>query len=96
MGRPHVREQLALESANVGDRHVVEVALGTGEDRDDLLVNRHRAVERLLEQLDQAISTFKLSLRDGVEFGPERGERFELAELGEVELQRARDRTSST
>ena len=62
---------------------------------DDLLLDRHRAVQRLLEQLDQAVAALELGLRDGVELGAERGERLELAELGEVELERAGDAPSS-
>ena len=78
-----------LEAADVGHRQAVEVALGAGEHRHDLLFDGHRAVERLLEQLDQAVATLELGLGDGVELGAERGERLELTELGEVELQRA-------
>ena len=61
-------------------------------DRHDLVLDRHRAVEGLLEQLDEPVAALELSLRDGVELGAERGERLELTELGEVELQRAGDR----
>ena len=85
----HVLEQLGLEAAHLVDRQVVEVALGAGEHDDDLLLDGHRAVERLLEQLDQAVAALELGLGDRVELGAERGERLELAELGEVELQRA-------
>ena len=87
----HVVEQLAFEATHVVDRQAVEVALGAGEHHDDLLLDGHRAVLRLLQQLDQAIATLELGLGDGVELGAERGERLELAELGEVELQRAGD-----
>ena len=63
---------------------------------DHLLLDGHRAVERLLEQLDEPVAALELGLRHGVELGTERGERLELAELGEVELQRAGDAASST
>ena len=71
------------------DRDVVEIPLRAGEDHDHLLLDRDRRVERLLEQLDQPVAALELGLRHGVELGAERGERLELAELGEVELQRA-------
>src|SRR4029079_5036527 len=44
-------EELALEPADVLDRHVVELASGAGPDRDDLVLEREGGVLRLLEQL---------------------------------------------
>ena len=46
----------------------------------------------LLQQLDETLAALELRLRHRVELGPERRERFELAELREVELQRSRHR----
>ena len=71
---------------------VVEHAGGAGVDRHHLLLDRHRRVERLLQQLDQAVAALELRLRHRVELGTERGERLELTELREVELQRSGDR----
>ena len=59
----HVVEQLRLELADVLDRHRVEVAPGAEEDGDDLLLDGHRLVLRLLEQLDQARAAVQLRLR---------------------------------
>ena len=59
---------------------------------DDLLLDRHRRVEVLLQQLGEAVAALELGGRDLVELGAEGGERLELAELGEVELERARHR----
>ncbi len=87
-------EQLGLEPLHVGDRQVVEVAAGAGEDDDDLLLDRHRRVEVLLQQLGEAVAALELGLRHRVELGAEGGERLELTELGEVELERARPPTS--
>ena len=87
-------EQLGLEPPDVVDRDVVEVAAGAGEDRHHLLLDRHRRVERLLEQLGEPVAAVELGLRHLVELGAEGGERLELAELGEVELERARPPTS--
>src|SRR5687767_4675565 len=49
-----VLDELGLEAADVGDRDVVQVAVGAGVDGDDLIGHAHRAAVRLLEQLDQA------------------------------------------
>ena len=57
---------------------------------DDLLLDRHRRVEALLEQLGEAVAALELGGRHLVELGAEGGEGLELTELGEVELQRAR------
>ena len=59
---------------------------------DDLLLDGHRRVEVLLQQLDEAVAALELGLRHLVELGTERGERLELTELREVELERAGDR----
>ena len=87
LGAAQVVEELALEAAHVLHRDVVEVAAGAGEDADHLLLHRHRAVERLLEQLDEAVATLQLVLRRGVEVGAEGRERLEVTELSEVDLQ---------
>jgi hypothetical protein len=86
--RAHVVEQFTLEAANVGDGQAVEIALRAGKHHDDLLLDRHRTVLRLLQQLHEAIPALELGLGDRVELGAEGGERFELTELGEIELQR--------
>ena len=92
MARAHVVEQLGLEALHVGGRDVVEVAVGAGEDRHDLLLDRHRLVQALLQQLDEPLAPLELRLRHRVELGTERRERLELTELREVELQRSRHR----
>ena len=87
----HELEQFALEPANVDDGDVVEVARGAGEDRHDLVVDGHRAVERLLEQLDHPVAAVELGLCGLSSSVPKLGERLELAERGEVELEPAGD-----
>ncbi len=57
---PQVLQELGLEPADVTDRDVVELALGAGPDRDDLLLHRVRRVVGLLEQLDQAGAALQL------------------------------------
>ena len=92
VARPHVLEQLGLVALDVRDVDVVDVSVRAREDRDHLLLDRHRRVQRLLQQLDEACTPLELRLRHRVELGTERRERFELAELREVELQRSGDR----
>ena len=58
---------------------------------DDLLLDRHRHVLALLEELDQALAAVELRLRGLVEVGAELGEGRQLAVLREVEAQRAGD-----
>ena len=87
----HVLEELPLELLNVLNGHGVEVAPGAQEDGDDLLLDRHRAVLRLLEQLDQPAAAVQLRLRCFVEVGGEGREGLEFAVLRQVEPQRARD-----
>jgi hypothetical protein len=67
------------------------LALGAGPDRDDLLLQRVRRVVGLLEQLDQAGRPARAGCGGAVEVGGERGERLELAVLGQVQPEPAGD-----
>ena len=67
------------------------MAPGAEEDRHHLLFDWHRAVLRLLEQLDQAGAAIKLILGRFVEVGGERRERLELAVLPQVQTQTSSD-----
>ena len=58
-------------------------------DRDHLLLDRHRRVQVLLQQLHQPVPTTELGRGHVVELGAEGRERLELTELREVELQRS-------
>src|SRR5438270_907531 len=80
-----VFEHVALEPADVLDRDVVEVAVGAGPDRNDLLADRERRRRRLLEQLDHAAAARELLLAGLVQVGAEGGEGLQLAVLGEVD-----------
>ena len=77
------------------DRHGVGPAAGAGVHDEHLLLDRDRRVLRLLEQLGQAVAAVELGLRDLVQLGAERRERLQLAELRQVELQRAGRPSSS-
>src|SRR5215208_3848455 len=62
-----VLQELALELLDVLDGHGIQMAPGTEEDGDDLLLDRHRAVLRLFEQLDKPGTAVQLVLRGFVE-----------------------------
>jgi hypothetical protein len=87
---PQVGHELRLEPADLAHRHVVDLALGACPDRHGLLGRRDRRVVLLLEQLDQASAPLQLAAGRRVEVGGERGERFQLTELREIEAQAAR------
>ena len=95
MPSAHERPQLGLETLHVLDRHVVDVPSHACVDDDDLLFDRQRDVQALLQQLRQAIAAVELGLGRLVELGAEGGERLELPELRQVDLERARRPTSS-
>src|SRR6266545_3429165 len=86
-----VLEELALEPADVRQRDVIQLAGGTGPDRDGLLLNRVRRVVRLLEQLHQAAAPLQLRAGGLIQVGGEGGERLQLAELRQVEPEPAGD-----
>src|SRR3546814_3922567 len=73
-------EELGLEAGHVFDGDRVEVAVGGGVQRHDLLLDRHRAVERLLEQLDEPVAAVEGGLGDLVELGADGGERLRSEE----------------
>ena len=58
-------------------------------DRHSLLLDRHRVVSTLLQQLGHAGAAVQLILRSLVEIAAELGERLELAIGREVEAQRS-------
>ena len=64
-------------------------------DADDLVVDAHRLVLSLLEQLDHAITAIKSSLGGWIEFRTELSERFQFAERSQVETQTTGDLSSS-
>src|SRR6185436_6099392 len=89
--RAHVAQQAALEAGHGVDRHRVEEAVDAGEDRNDLLLDRHRRILRLLEQLGQARAAVEQALGRGVEVGAELGEGGHFAILGQLQLDRSGD-----
>src|SRR5207253_6171523 len=58
-----------LEAQHVLDGDLVELAVGAGPDRDDLLLHRVRRVLGLLEQLGEAGTTGQLAAARRVEVG---------------------------
>src|SRR5260221_3015774 len=90
MVRVHELVEAGLPGAHVLDVDVVDEAVGHREDDHHLLLDRHRLVLALLQDLDGAAAAGELLERRGVEVGAELRERLEGAELGEVEPQPAR------
>ena len=80
---------LGLEATHVTYVDRVEVAVGTGPDRDNLALHRERRGRRLLEQLDHPHPAGQLLLAGLVQVGAERGEGLQLAVLGQVDAQPA-------
>src|SRR3546814_7039161 len=76
---------------HVGDLDRVELSVGAGPDRNDLLLHRVRRVLRLLEQLCQTRTAGQLAPGCSIQIAREHRERLERAVLGELELERAGD-----
>src|SRR5204863_4949648 len=88
---PNRLDQLSLEAADIADSEVVDETLRAGEDRNDLIFDGHGLVVALFEQLDQPPAAVDELLAGSVELGTESGECFELAEVGELQLEAAGD-----
>src|SRR5204863_581222 len=84
--------EAGLELAAELDVDIVEVALGAGEDDQNLLFERQGLVLALLEDLDEAAAAVELVLGGLVEVGAELGEGGERAVLSELEAEAAGDR----
>ena len=83
--------ELLLEPRHLADRHLVEVAVVAGVDRDDLLLEGPRLVLRLVQGRDHPLAAAERLLGRGIELRAELRERLELAELRQVEAQAAGD-----
>src|SRR5579862_1169003 len=77
--------EAVFEFADAVDLDVVEEALGSGEEDDDLLLGGKRLELGLLEQFGEALAAVELVLRDLVEVAAELREGGEFAVLREVE-----------
>src|SRR5690606_34727276 len=84
-------QQLALEITYLRNRKLNQVATHASVAHADLLLDRTRAVLRLLEQFRQSLTTLQQALGGGVEIGGELREGFHLTELGEFQLDGASD-----
>jgi hypothetical protein len=89
--RRDLLDQRRLERLHPRHVDLVEVAVGGRPDDRDLLGEPDRLVLGLLEHLDQPVAPVELRLRRLVQVGAERRERLQLAELREVEPERAGD-----
>src|SRR6266581_2699984 len=78
-----------FEDADLRHLQVIQVAVDSGEDGDDLLLDGKRPELQLLEDFSETLSTRQLRLRRLVEVRPELRERRQLAVLRHVETERA-------
>ena len=85
--------QLGFEAADILNREIVEVAVGAGEDDQNLLFDRQRLILVLLQNLDQAAAAVELLLRGLVEVGAELREGRQFAVLREFETERTGNRS---
>src|SRR5262245_30405157 len=91
MALRQVLEQALLERLHAIDRQAVEVAVRARVDDHDLALDGHRLELALLQELDEPLAARQLVAGRLVEVARELRERGQLAELGEVQLQLARD-----
>src|SRR6201996_1204690 len=85
------RQQPVLESAHLGDRKRIEIAVDAGIDHHDLLFHLQRRELRLLEKFGQARAAVEQALRRGIEIGAELRERRHFAVLRQLALDLAGD-----
>eukprot|EP00967_Tisochrysis_lutea_P118128 scaffold191599_cov27-Tisochrysis_lutea.AAC.1 len=76
---------------DIGHSELVEVATRASIDANDLILEGHRHILVLLEELSEAGAAVEEVLGGGVEIRAELGEGGDLAVLGELELKRAGD-----
>ena len=81
--------RLPLEDLVDGD--VVEDTVDTGVDQRNHLVDGHRRVLLLLEELGQTLTTAESLLGGGIQIGTELGEGSDLTVLSQEELERTSD-----
>lgn len=84
----HELEELLLELANLGGVKLVEVSADASVDDDNLVLDGHRHVLTLLEELSQADTTVEQLLGGGVQVRAELGKGSNLTVLSELELHR--------
>ncbi len=86
-----VGDELLLVAADRSGRKRIQEAMGTCEDRNDLLFDRPGYVLTLLEHLDETLTTRQLLAGGCIEIGSELRERGHLAVLRELETKRPGD-----
>uniref|UniRef100_A0A182SVP3 Uncharacterized protein n=1 Tax=Anopheles maculatus TaxID=74869 RepID=A0A182SVP3_9DIPT len=89
--RLDVRQEFLLELGNLARVHLVQVTAHTAVDDGDLLLDGHRHILSLLEQLGQAHTTVQQLLGGGIQIRTELGERSDLTVLGQLQLHRTGD-----
>src|SRR6185369_8565739 len=85
------RQQARLETSHVLDGDVVRVTIRRGPDHQNLFFNVHWLVLRLFQYFSKTLAARQLRLRRLIQVRTELRECLQLAELGQVETQRAGD-----
>ncbi|MNI82532.1 hypothetical protein D3C73_1392550 [compost metagenome] len=84
----HEGQEFGLKTTNIGNCDVIQVALYCRIKTDDLLFNRQRLVDALLQDFHHTGTAGQTSLRRLVEVGTELGERLKLAVLCQIQTER--------
>src|ERR1700730_18049090 len=79
-----------LEGANLLYLQIIEKAIGSGKNDDDLLLSRQRRELRLFQNFCEPLSSVELILCDLVQIAAELRKRSQLTILRKVELQGSR------
>src|SRR5262249_47626450 len=89
IGRINILVKLSLEVANLIHREIIEKAVGSGEDDQNLLGKWQRRKLLLLQNLDQALAAIELRLRGLIEIAAELCKSSELTILRKIQLHAA-------
>ena len=89
--RPEVGNEVGLPCQDLVDGDVVEKTVDTSVDQRNHLVDSHRAVLLLLEELGQTLTTAEGLLGGSIQIGTELGEGGDLTVLSQEELQGTSD-----
>src|SRR6185312_9773990 len=85
--------ETCLPVRHLVQRHIIERAVRAGKEDGDLMLNGHRLILRLAQDVRHALALFDARAGGGVQVRPELGEGGEVAEAGEIQAERPGDGT---
>jgi len=88
--RIEIRIKPNFERVDLLHLEIIEKAVRSGEDDDDLLLRRKRCELRLLEDLGEALAAVELVQRDLVQVATELREGCQFTKLRQIKLQGSR------